>query len=204
MGIFTRLFRSAGAQPDFKFSLESQRYIFDAYKLSESGTKNGAPATPRDNFETLKLLANFAAQEGLPLTAVFTGRPLREAAEGSNYKNVTVHYAENTPACRKVILQLVNQAGAKAVVVTADAELEQAVSAKGANCMRVSTFKKALESRESRRTGRSRRNDQAPHDSEAKEQQSDETSRSSTPRSAPTSDEPNTAKKEILDLIDPI
>ena len=204
MGIFTRWFGRADAQSDLKFSPESQRYIFDACKLSENGTKNGAAVSPRDNFETLKLLANFAAQEGLRLTAVFTGRPLREAAEGSNYKNVTVHYAENTPACRKIILQLVNQAGAKAVVVTADAELEQTASAKGADCMRISTFKKALENRESRRSGRQRRNDQAAQGNGAKEQQSDEASRSSAPRPTSTPDAPNTPKKEILDLIDPI
>lgn len=208
MGILTRWFGGAAAQPDFKFSPESRMCIFDASKLAEAGGKNGAAATPRDNFETLKLLTQFAAQEGLRLTAVFTGRPLREAAEGDSYKNVTVHYAENTPACRKTILQLIQgQAGGKAVVVTADAELERMAAAQNADCMRISTFKKALENRDNRdnrdnrRPSRPRRNGPAARGNGEKEQPPAEAPHGSTPAPTPAPDAP---KKEILDLIDPI
>ncbi len=205
MGILTRWFGGAAAQPDFKFSPESRMYIFDASKLAEAGAKNAGGATPRDNFETLKLLTQFAAQEGLRLTAVLTGRPLREAAEGDSYKNVTVHYAENTSACRKTILQLLQgQGSGKAVVVTADAELERMAAAQGAECMRIGTFKKALENRESRdnrRPARPPRRNSANTNGNGEKQPPDAATPDGPPSPAPASDAP---KKEILDLIDPI
>ncbi len=213
MGIFTRWFGGAAAQPDFKFSPESRQYIFDASKLADTAAKNGAPATPRDNFESLRILAQFAAQEGLHITAVLTGRPLREAAEGGNYKNVAVHYAENTPACRKTIMQLLQAHGAaKAVVITADAELERMAAAQGADCMRINTFKKALDSREPREGRDNRRGVRPPRRNGSgngsnnggnteKETPAGGGSNDSAP-AAPAN--PDAPKKEILDLIDPL
>ncbi len=216
MGIFTRWF-GAAAQPDFKFSPESLQYVFDASRLADAGAKNGAPATPRDNFEALKILAQFAAQEGVHITAVLTGRPLREAAEGGNYKNVAVHYAENTAACRKTIMQLLQDHGpAQAVVITADAELERMAAAQGAACMRINTFKKALDSRETREGRDNRRGARPPRrnggntggntDTNPGVQKEKETpSAGGSNGSAPASpSNPDAPKQEILDLIDPI
>ena len=226
MGILSRLFGGAAAQPDFDCTSAPQLYIFDASGLAESGQKNNVPTTPRDNFEALKILAQFAAQEGLNLIAVFTGRPLREAAEGATYKNVEVHYAENSPGCRKVMMKLLQrQSGSRrAVVLTADPDLERMAAAQGADCMRISTFKKVFDNRESRegrdsRDNRDRRQPRPPRRNvnngngsahagqdqtagEATEKATDAAPADETDQ-RPTGNA-DTPKKEILDLSDPL
>ncbi|MCA1809678.1 MAG: NYN domain-containing protein [Lentisphaerae bacterium] len=193
MGFFSRLMGKRAVLPELDFTPEPQTYIIDAAGLADTNTRNSATTSPRDNFEALKTIARFASQENLQMTAVFTGRPLREAAEGANYKNIRVRYADDTAAARRLILQLAGQgSGQRAVVLTSDKELESAVLNAGSDCMRLNTFKKAIDNREER--------ERRPQRQQRPNRQRDE-KKAATPPATDKSEEPN---KDILDFIDPL
>jgi len=128
-------------------------YIVDATGLLENRMRNGnGQASPRDHFFVLKNLAQFAGRERISLTAVFIGRPLREAGEGGQYKGVTVHYAEHADAQSAKLLQLVRGhiRSRDVVLITGDAELEREAMVLNAACMRPSTLRKAMDDRDDR------------------------------------------------------
>ncbi len=128
-------------------------HIVDATGLLDprQRTGNGQPS-PRDHFGVLRSLAQFAGREGLEFTAVFTGRPLREAGDGAVYKGVRVMYAEQPAEVREIILRLVRrERGRRAVIlVTLDPALEREAARLGAACLRSTTLKKYLDDREDR------------------------------------------------------
>jgi len=107
---------------------------------------NGLPS-PRDNFYVLKNLAYFAQREDIKMTAVFIGRPLREAGEGESFKGVTVHYANDEKSLSQKIKRLAHSGAARkeALVITDDRQIEREAIKDGVQCMRLATLKKGME-----------------------------------------------------------
>jgi hypothetical protein len=101
---------------------------------------------PGERFQVLSKLARFATRENMPVTVVFGGRPLREAADESNYNGVTVRYGETTEEVRlKLTKSLASSGRSKAALVTSDIEFESEMAAKGFSTMKVSTLRKAMD-----------------------------------------------------------
>lgn len=101
---------------------------------------------PGERFQALSKLARFASRENMSVTVVFGGRPLREAAEDSNYNGVVVRYGESPEEVRAKLLKALSSAGsARAALVTSDAEFEAEMASRGYGVMRVGTLRKAME-----------------------------------------------------------
>ncbi len=110
---------------------------------------------PGERFQALSRLARFSSRESLPVTVVFGGRPLREAADESDYNGVTVRYGETPDDVRAKLASSLAKAGrSRAALVTSDAEFEAQMTAKGYGSMRVSTLRKAMEPAGSENGGR--------------------------------------------------
>ncbi len=201
---------------------EQRIYLVDALGLAEGRFRNGElQMSPRDNFAILRNLAQFAARENLKLIAVFTGRPLREAGEGKQYKGLQVHYAEQAATRSKKIIALVRtHLRAKDVVlITGDAQLEKAALALNAACMRPATLRKAMDEREERgerdseRPARARR--ERSRQSREQRAEAERSARPSEPARAPAAERdpappapaapaPSQADPGVLELIDPL
>lgn len=99
---------------------------------------------PGERFSALSKLARFAGREELKASIVFSGRALREAADGDNYDGVDVYFGETTADARNRMIKLARASG-KAVVITSDNALEQELTGQGISTMRLSTLRKAME-----------------------------------------------------------
>ncbi|MFA5043496.1 MAG: NYN domain-containing protein [Kiritimatiellia bacterium] len=135
---------------------EDRVYVVDATGMVDPRQRNGGgQASPRDHFAILRMLSQFAEREGVAIQAVFTGRPLREAGEGQEFKGVRVFYAETTASAQARMKELIRKlAGRKDVVLlTADAALEREAVELGAVCMRLSTLRKSFDERDDRERG---------------------------------------------------
>ncbi len=101
---------------------------------------------PGERFQALSKLARFATRENMPVTVVFGGRPLREAADDANYNGVVVRYGETPDEVRSKLVKSLASAGrSRVVLVTSDASLESEAFSKGYGIVRVSTLRKAME-----------------------------------------------------------
>lgn len=216
MGIWSLLFSNT-AKKDKTVNVKT--CILDASGLIEL---NPSSPTPKDNFEVLKTLTQFAAQEDLKIAGIFMGRALREAPEGSTYKNVKVYYAENSAARQKIIQKFLRnrQLKKQAVLITDDRDLERLAQQSGFSSIKMATLKKALDQREAREPRRQTRSRRNPHP--AKGQNNPEKRSLNThalDAGLKTQNEPSnkdsdtkqtdilktdSPKKEILNLIDPI
>ena len=215
MSVFSRLFgrRTAGAGKLSRAAGE-RVYIVDAARMVDPRQRNGSgQASPRDNFAVLRTLSRFANREAVEIQAVFSGRALREAAEGQTFKGVRAFYAGNEAEIQEKIIGLVRRQVSRrdVVLLTDNAGLEKAASNSGAVCMRLSTFRKGLDEREERdrgghgdrgRENRARENQAGPVQNNGE--------RAGEP---PRPDEPEKKTEEqgkskegptVLDLIDPV
>jgi len=202
-------------------SSKKQIYLIDASGLIDNRAKNGNVApNPRDHFQILKTLAQFATREGIAMTAVFTGRPLREAADGEDFKGVQVFYAETPDTTGRKLMSLGRdkQSSYAVTLLTADEKLEKEALSSGFECMRLSTFRKAVEekddSSDSRdpRDSRDNRDSRDGRDSRSRSR-NDRNNRDRNDRPANNgnthqdkSDDSDEEKqnKSVLDLIDPV
>jgi len=101
---------------------------------------------PGERFQALSKLARFATRENMPVTVVFGGRPLREAADDANYNGVVVRYGETPEEVRSKLVKALGSAGrSRVALVTSDAEFESDMAARGFSTMKVSTLRKAME-----------------------------------------------------------
>ncbi len=201
MSFLKRLFsgpRDSGSFPARPKS--DQVVVVDATGMINQRHKAGTgQGSPRDHAAILKDVLSFASREGVSFQLIFTGRPLREAAEGSERKGVTAHYVETRDACRDMILSLVKESLRKynVVVCASDPQVEAQAAALGADCMRLSTFRKTLD-------GSDERPRQPPRNSNSRraaaEQRPSEPEKSE-PRSEPRQD---TRDAAVLTLIDPV
>ncbi len=150
--------------------------------------------SPRDHAAILKDVWRFAAREGIRFQLVFTGRPLREAAEGVEQKGVVAYYVETRDACKATILRLVKDGLRKnnVVVCASDPQVEAQSLELHAECMRPLTLKKAFDEKDEKtrpatRKPNGRREDQRPPEPEKPD--------------APPQD---TREAAVLTLIDPV
>ena len=159
---------------------------------------NGPPS-PRDNFYVLKNLAYFAQREDIEMTAVFIGRPLREAGEGESFKGVAVYYANDGKSLSQKIRRLTRSGTAhkEVIIMTNDRQVEQEAMKDGAQCIRLSTLKKAM-------------NGGFDHDRQPRPIQRRMPAVETGSQTPPSADEKNSGdgeektNKNVLDLIDPI
>ncbi|MDD5676759.1 MAG: NYN domain-containing protein [Kiritimatiellae bacterium] len=168
MSFLRQLFcRCAGGHKTLTRPAEERVYVVDATGMVDPRQRNGGgQASPRDHFAILRMLAQFAGREGIEMQAVFTGRPLREAGEGQEFKGVRVFYAENGASAQARLKDLVRKlSGRKDVVLlTADAALEREAGGLGAVCMRLSTLRKSFEEHDDRDRGdRGERGERGDH-----------------------------------------
>lgn len=191
------------------------------------GRSNNFQPNPRDHFNVLRFLADFAEREQLEITAVFTGRPLREAPDGKPFKNVIAYYAEKPEAMEDRILGLVKRFGpSETMVVTMSSTLEKKAMSLGATCMRTSTLRKTFEEKERQPQQNRRRprndnpsqnatEDEPENDNDSDENADDEPitrdSREPQSRDQREQREPRNhnsrdreQRRNVLDLIDPI
>ncbi|MFC1454284.1 NYN domain-containing protein [Verrucomicrobiota bacterium] len=196
MNIFHRFF---GSRPPASTHIETKQYcIVDANGFIEKRFReaNGQP-NPRDNFIVLKNLANFVYREDIKLTAVFIGRPLREAGEGKLFKGVTVFYTNDEKSLSKKIIQLAKSGSShnKPVIITDDRNTEQEAVKTGSQCMRLTTFKKSM-------------GGGFDHDRQPQRHMQKRSTTEAQPRHQPTEQkvpaESDKENKNVLDLIDPV
>jgi len=120
------------------------------FLLDGSSLLNARPGyrpSPRDMIGLLYRLGRFAEKEKIRVTVIFEGDPLHKAADGDEFQGVTVYYAEN-PADRRARLSTqIKQAARKGrvTVVCGDEAVEKEAAAAGAQTLRASTFRKAME-----------------------------------------------------------
>jgi hypothetical protein len=212
-------------------SPEKRLYIVDATGMVDNRARNGnIPPSPRDHYMVLRNLAQFAGRERINMVAVFIGRPLREAADGAEYKGVKVYYADNSDTQANKIVRLAreNVGSRDVIMITADADIESEAVTLNAACMRPATLKKALDDREDhgdrgdhrdndsrpQRYGRSRqpqqdrRQERQPEQDRGSEsarpQEASQRPQSQANAPAPANDDKDKPEPGVLDLIDPM
>lgn len=167
MSFLSQLFGGqAGRRKTLTRPAEDRVYVVDATGMVDPRQRNGGgQASPRDHFAILRMLAQFAGREGIEIQAVFTGRALREAGEGQEFKGVRVFYAENGASAQARMKDLVRKLAVRkdVVLLTADAALEREAGELGAVCMRLSTLRKSFEERDDRDRDRGDRGDRGEH-----------------------------------------
>lgn len=162
--------------------------------------------SPRDLLSLLDRLAALSDQEGMSITAVFEGQPLRKVADGDEHKGVTVYYAEDTDAKAKKLIRLARKS--QVIVITSDTEIEAKAQKVGARVLRTSTLKRLLEGgndngghRRSNRGGgsnnrpRRRPRNQKPREESNKDNRSEE-------KSASKGREPRDPVRDLIDLVE--
>jgi len=154
MSFLSQLFgKRAGGRKTLTRPAEDRVYVVDATGMVDPRQRNGGgQASPRDHFAILRMLAQFAGREGIEIQAVFTGRPLREAGEGQEFKGVRVFYAENGASAQAKLKDLIRKLAVckDVVLLTADAALEREAGELGAVCMRLSTLRRSFDERDDR------------------------------------------------------
>lgn len=167
MSFFSQLFgKRAGGRKTLTRPAEERIYVVDATGMVDPRQRNGGgQASPRDHFAILRMLAQFAGREAIEIQAVFTGRPLREAGEGQEFKGVRVFYAENGASAQAKIKELIRKLIVRkdVILLTADAALEREAGGLGAVCMRLSTLRKSFEEHDDRDRDRGDRGDRGDH-----------------------------------------
>ncbi len=171
MSFLSQLFgKRAGGRKTSTRPAEERVYVVDATGMVDPRQRNGGgQASPRDHFAILRMLAQFAGREAIEIQAVFTGRPLREAGEGQEFKGVRVFYAENGVSAQAKMKELIRKLAVRkdVILLTADAALEREAGELGAVCMRLSTLRKSFDERDDRDRDRDRdrgdRSDRGEH-----------------------------------------
>lgn len=207
MSFFSQLFGKRAGGRKVKSRPAGERvYLVEATGLVDSRQRNGGgQASPRDNFAVLRVLAQFAGREAIEIQAVFTGRALREAGEGEQFRGVRVFYAENGAAARTKLKALIQQLARRkdVVLLSADPALEREAVELGASCMRHSTLRKSFEERDERDRDRGER-PRAPSfrsdEIKAPQPQAPEQKEKPDVEDAPRGPE----NPKVLDLIDPV
>ena len=212
MSILHRFFKKDTAAHDTAGT--NQFCIVDASGFIDKRFReaNGQPS-PRDNFNILKSLAFFSQREEIKISAVFIGRPLREAGEGDTFKNVTVYYAEDENSLARKTMQLARSGSSRKeiIVVTDNRHIEQDAAKQGAQCMRLATLKKGMEGGfdHDRQPQQRQMHRRPPSESEMREpreprEQREPQQQAQQPAAEQAPEENEKANKNVLDLIDPI
>lgn len=145
MSILERI-RSAVGGSAGTSGTSSKSIIVDGETFLRPPSRNGNTG-PRDKLAVLRRLAPFVEKEGIAITVVFLGQPLREAADGSQYRGINVHYGEGSQETSDVIVRLLKKISRddKPVVITADPLVEKRLAGSGAQIMQSSSLRRALD-----------------------------------------------------------
>jgi len=137
MGSLKKLF---GGSADESFP-SSRMHVIDATRMGGNG---GRERSPRDQVTVLQQIASFAQKEEISACVVLAGRPLREAADGEEYKGIRVFYADSNAQSNEVALKLAKRYS-QALLITQDRDLENDARSAGIETIRGTTFRKALD-----------------------------------------------------------
>ena len=121
-------------------------YVIDGAQMVGSGSAVER-LSPRDQVHVLQQLSRFAEKESIDIQVAFEGRSLREVAHGGEYGGVKVFFADKQAALQDMILDLVRSGARrqKVVLVTNNRQLEEKAARTGAQTLRPSTLRKAME-----------------------------------------------------------
>lgn len=201
------------------------------YVYSPAKGEPGGEAGVNETFAMLRRLSAFSAKEGMPITVILPGRPLRKLPDNSRQNDVLVKFAMPDQLL-KVTAGAVRDArqSHSCVVVTDKPEIEKFARGEHLRHLRATTFEKALDAtcgplrRESQPQPPRRPQPQPPSQAQAQGQpataqkpKTEETPEAAVPeksgKPAPAPEkgpayEPVVEKREqdraILDLIDPL
>lgn len=120
-------------------------FLLDGSSLLNS--RSGYRPSPRDMIGLLYRLGRFAEKEKIRVTVIFEGDPLHKAADGDEFQGVTVYYADSMADRRARLSTQIKQGARKGrlTVVCGDEATEREAAAAGAQTLRASTFRKAME-----------------------------------------------------------
>ena len=123
-----------------------RRPVARAYFVDAGGLLGGGRfrPQPRDQVRAMQNLARFAGRENLRVTLAWQSPPLRDAPEGAPYEGLSVFYVGPDGNVADRLLPMARRAGAGAVVVTADRELEAAALKAGVATMRLQSWLRAM------------------------------------------------------------
>ncbi len=126
-------------------SASGRLYLIDG--VAVLGVRPGSRPSPREMLSLLYRLARFAEAEKIRVAVLFEGEPLHKASDGDVYMGVTVYYARDAAERPERLLALLKPhlRRGKATVISADAALEKKAQALGAEVLRATTFRKALD-----------------------------------------------------------
>ncbi len=124
---------------------EDRLCVVDGERMTD-----GREAGPGDRFQVLQRLGKFVEREKIRMQVVFSGRPLREADNGSEFMGIKVLYVEQGQNYVDQFLAFTKDALRKdsVLVITNDVEMEKRAIELGAATLRASTLRKAFESSE--------------------------------------------------------
>ena len=227
---FLRAIRGGGSAAA-PASPSDQILVVDAQTLAAM-RRNSPRVSPRDQVDALNELVRMAKREGVTLVAVLEGEPLREVANGGTYQGLLVYYSPTSADIPATMVRVYKEQSRRkrTVVICGDRNTENAARAAGAECMRLSTFRRGFDEvregggegqgrdRGERRRGppqqreRRRRPDgeaqdaqaeSAPEDNDAPDDQNGEdgSDENRTPRQSERSSG-NKPKSDVADLID--
>jgi len=126
------------------FKSKKKIIVVDGVSLSEAmGMKGDVP--PRNQLQLLRRLSRFAEREKVNLVVVLSGTPLNKAPAGEKFEKIQVLYSASAEAHAKYVLKVARSKGSAAVLVSGNASLERTAVGRGANTMRLSTFRKAFD-----------------------------------------------------------
>jgi len=143
------------------FGKTRQTLVVDGNALLSARGQRGRP-NPRQQIQMLRMLSRFAQRENVKMVAVLTGKPLHKAPKGKKFEGITVCYAADEKRLARELLKRTKKAGKNGVLVSADAKLETKALKAGGEVVRISTFRKSVDSEgegggENARTGRNDR-----------------------------------------------
>jgi hypothetical protein len=119
--------------------------VVDGAALAETQGMKGA-ASPRFQLQQLRRLSRLSQREKLAVVAVFSGEALNKAPHGKKFDEIEVYYSSSAEAHAQYLLKIAGSKGGGAIVVVGNAETEKKAIAQGLKAMRITTFRKFLES----------------------------------------------------------
>jgi hypothetical protein len=135
--------------------------LIDGDSAASPGRDRGRTSAGQQ-IAALQWMGDLAQREGLALTAVFGGAPLREVQNGGQYRGITVHFAPDEEKSEELLNSIAKEkrGSHSVVVITADKGVRDRFAHIGVSTMSISTLRKAVDAGGGRsgRGGRPQRN----------------------------------------------
>jgi hypothetical protein len=204
MSLFDSLKNLFGGAADESYP-SSRLHVIDGSRLAANGSRD---RSPRDQLALLQQLAGFAQKEKIKACVILPGRPLREAAEGADFKGIRVYYADSAEQMADRALRQAKKSSGS-LLITQDRDIEKQAQSAGIETMRVTTFRKAMESggggdngaERSRDGGRNRRRSRGGRRSGGAPRQQPDASQPQEKQSAPVQKKDSGGVSDLIDLV---